>query len=91
LNSPDKLSFEVEFERGPLSYAKLESKVFSSVKADFFRIYRIEQASETIPVNNPRVHNISFKASGAGLSRVFDGSEQLLQHFPVKLVYSQHA
>ena len=33
----DKLSFEVEFERGLLSYAKLESKVFSSAKEDFFR------------------------------------------------------
>jgi hypothetical protein len=73
----DKLSFELEFERGPLSYSKLESKVFSSVK-DFFRIYRVEQASETIAINDPRIRRISFKAEGLTLSRVFDGSEQLV-------------
>jgi hypothetical protein len=74
----DKIDFEVEFYRGPLSYAKAEAKVFSSAKDGFFRIYRIEQASEALFVGNPRFRRLSFKAEGPNVSKIFDGSERLV-------------
>ena len=74
----DTLNFEVEFEAGPLSYGKADSKVFSAVRDGFYRVYRIEQASETIPATDARIRSLIFRAKGPNLSTLFDGSERLV-------------
>jgi hypothetical protein len=72
----DAINFEVEYKRGPLSSQKSDSKVFSAVKDGFYRRYRVDQASETIPAAS--LENFKFKATGATTRQVFDGSERFI-------------
>ncbi len=76
----DTASLDFEFVRGALRETKLESKIFSAKRSDFFRVYRVEQVSEAIPAaaNADRLHKLEFRAAGPTLGSIFDGSEQLV-------------
>ena len=53
----------------------------SGVKPDFYRIYRIEQAADVVrstATSTDRAQKYAFKATGAKLSPLFNGSEQLV-------------
>jgi hypothetical protein len=76
--SGDTINLEIEYKRGVLSHGKSEAKIFSAVKDGFYRIYRVDQASETIPAASPHLANVKFKATGPALRQVFDGSERLV-------------
>lgn len=72
---------QVQFERGATTKSKLEAKVYSGAKPEFFRIYRWEQVADiarSTATGIDRVTKVSFKASGPKLASLFDGSEQLI-------------
>jgi len=75
------LDLQIEFERGVPARSKVEAKVHSSAKPDFYRIYRFEQAADVVrstAAGIDRVIKFSFKASGPKLAPIFDGTEQLI-------------
>jgi hypothetical protein len=72
---------QVQWERATTAQAKLEAKVYSGAKPEFFRIYRWEQVADvarSTPMGVDRVTRISVKGSGSKLGPLFDGSEQLV-------------
>jgi hypothetical protein len=75
-----RLQLQIAYIRGMPTQGKAEARAYSAVKPDFYRIYRLEQAVDVLRGTGAtdRVQKISFKASGAMLAPVFDGSEQLV-------------
>ena len=64
----------------------------SAVKPDFYRIYRLEQAADVVrstATGTDRAQKYAFKATGAKLSPLFDGSEQLISITSVPLYTRQ--
>jgi hypothetical protein len=79
--SGDSVQLQLQFTRGIAARSKLEAKVHSAIKPAFYRIYRIEQATDVVRSaadGTDRVQNYLFKASGPLFSQLFDGSEQLV-------------
>ena len=77
----DSVELQLRFLRGIAARSKLEARVHSAVKPDFYRIYRIDQAVDVIRSasnGTDRVERYLFKASGPLLSSLFNGSEQLI-------------
>jgi hypothetical protein len=77
----DALEFQIEFERGVPVREKVETRYYSTVRPDFYRIYRVEQGADLVRstvTGTDRVMKILFKTSGAKLSALFDGTEQLI-------------
>ena len=72
---------QIQYAVGATAKAKLEAKVYSGAKPDFFRIYRFEQVTDvarSAPAGVDRILKVSFKAGGSKLAQLFDGSEQLI-------------
>ena len=64
----NEIVVHVEFMRGTPMRDKLEAKVYSAVKPDFYRVYRWEQASDVAlsePTNVNWVSKFSIKATGS--------------------------
>lgn len=77
----DAIQLQLQFVRGVAARSKLEVMPHSGVKPDFYRIYRIEQAADVVrstATGTDRAEKYVFKATGAKLSPLFDGSEQLV-------------
>jgi hypothetical protein len=75
------LEVQIQFASGAPTISKLDTKVFSAAKPDFFRIYRGEQAidvARSTATGVDRVTKVSLKASGDKLGLLFDGTEQLI-------------
>ena len=75
------LAVGLEFIRGTPARGKVEAKLHSAAKPDFFRVYRYEQGADVVKSSATgvdRVTNFSFKATGPRLAPIFDGNEQLL-------------
>jgi len=71
----------VEYERGRPAQSKIEMQVHSGAKPDFFPIYRVNQVAEILrstATGVDRISKFSFKASGAKLQPLFDGTERLI-------------
>jgi hypothetical protein len=68
------------FTRGVPKLTPFEQKNYSAAEPDFYRIYRGQQAAETLRngagVN--QVRSITLKASGGILGKAIDGSEQIV-------------
>lgn len=83
LTGPDghSIDAQVQYERGTPARAKSESKAYSGAKPDFFRIYRVDSASDvarSTAMGVDRVSRISFRADGPKLAPLFDGTERLI-------------
>ncbi|MFQ3459572.1 hypothetical protein PMN64_40525 [Bradyrhizobium sp. UFLA01-814] len=77
----DSLQVQVQYTRSVPVRANLELSVYSGAKSDFYRIYRVEQATDVVRstvTGLDRTQRVSFKASGRQLAPLFDGSEQLI-------------
>jgi hypothetical protein len=75
------IQLQLQFVRGVAARGKVEAKIYSSVRPDFYRIYRIEQAVDvvrSVPAGTDQVQKYVFKASGPQFAPLFDGSEQLI-------------
>jgi hypothetical protein len=74
---------QLQFDyRGALPVrSKSETKVYSSVEPDFYRIYRVEQGADvvkSVPAGIDRMQNYQFTVGIAELRKIFDGSEELV-------------
>ena len=79
--SGHSIEAQVQYIRSPPTRGKSESKVHSGAKPDFFRIYRVDSASDVArssATGIDRVSRISLKASGERFAPLFDGTEQLI-------------
>jgi hypothetical protein len=75
------ISIQLEFLRGALMRSKVEPRVYSAIKPEFYRIYRQEQVTDevrSVPNGVDHTVSISFKAIGPKLTPLFDGNEQLI-------------
>ncbi len=75
------IEIQIQFVRGVPARSKLEARIYSAAKPDFYRIYRFEQAADlarSTATGVDRVSKFSIKASGPKLTPLFDGSEQLV-------------
>ena len=75
------IDIHVQYAAGVPAVSKVEQRVYSAAKPDFFRIYRFEAATDvvrSVPTGVDRVSRVSFKAAGDKLGTLFDGSQQLV-------------
>lgn len=75
------IELRVQYQRALPSRAKSEQKLYSAVEPSFFRIYRMETATDllkSIPVGINRVQNYQLRVAVPELSKLFDGTEQLV-------------
>ena len=73
------LLIKVAYTRSEVKKNKVEVKVYSGAKPEFYRIYRFEQGTEVVKsasVNN--VSSFSIKATGPKLASIFDGKQQVV-------------
>jgi hypothetical protein len=76
-----RLEFRMDYQRAVPKRMNRELRVHSNVEPDFFRIYRDDRTSDvvkSIPAGIDRVKNYKFKVTMTELSKMFDGSEQLV-------------
>jgi hypothetical protein len=75
------LQVGLAYVRGAAASGRFEARVYSAARPDFFRIYRVESASDVArseATGVDRVSRFALKASGAKIAALFDGSEQLV-------------
>lgn len=77
----DAMQLQLQYVRGTPVRGKVDVRVYSGAKPEFYRIYRYTQATDVVRgegVPAERVKSFTFKASGPKLAPLFDGSEQLV-------------
>ena len=75
------IELQVQYQSALPSRAKAEQKIYSAVEPSFFRIYRIETATDilkSIPAGINRVENYQLRVAVPELGKLFDGTEQLV-------------
>lgn len=80
-NSGDSISLQARYIRGIATREKVDARIYSPIKPDFFRIYRYEQGSDIVrssAVGTERLQKFTYKISGELLSPLLDGTEQLI-------------
>jgi hypothetical protein len=77
----DAIQYQLHYTRGVAAGEKVDVRIYSAAKPEFYRIYRYTQAVDLVRgagVAPERVKVFTFKASGPKLSPLFDGTEQLV-------------
>ncbi|HYR35159.1 MAG TPA: hypothetical protein VEQ87_12785 [Burkholderiales bacterium] len=77
----NSLLIQVHYVPGPATRGKVEARVHSALKPDFFRVYRFEAANDvvrSVPAGIDRASVVAVKASGDKLGTLFDGSQQVI-------------
>jgi hypothetical protein len=75
------IQLQLQYISGTAARSKAEALPHSGIKPGFYRIYRIEQATDVVrstATGTDRVQKYAFKVTGAKLAQIFDGSEQLV-------------
>jgi hypothetical protein len=75
------IQLELQYVRGPAVRGRTEARPHSAKAPEFYRIYRIEQASDVVrsaATGTDRVQKIAFKVTGQPFAQLFDGTEQLI-------------
>ena len=75
------IELRVQYQGALPSRAKSEQKIYSAVEPSFFRIYRLDTATDvvkSIPAGIDRVQNYQLRMAVPELSKLFDGTEQLV-------------
>jgi len=75
------IELRLQYQRALPSRAKSEAKIYSAVEPSFFRIYRLDTATDvvkSIPAGIDRVQKYQFRMAMLELSKLFDGTEQLV-------------
>jgi hypothetical protein len=78
----ERMEVHLKYERGPARRGGSEVKFFSPTDPASYQIFKVEQGLDimrnaTVPVRD-RVKEFSYKASGARLGPLFDGSERVV-------------
>lgn len=80
-DSGERLDFSTEFQLGIGVKSHVEPHVYSGIKPDFYRIYKVDQTTDTVHSAAPegkKAKAVSFSAKGPRLGEVFDGSERVI-------------
>ena len=75
------IELRVQYQGALPRRAKSEQRVYSAVEPGFFRIYRIDSATDivkSVPAGIDRLKNYQFRMAVPELSKLFDGKEQLV-------------
>ena len=75
------LEVALQFERGALARGKVETKIHSAAKPEFYRIYKFEQATDvvrSVSMGLDRVTKFNIKASGPKFLPLFGGTQQVI-------------
>jgi len=75
------IELRVQYQCALPSRAKSEQKIYSAAEPSFFRIYRVDSATDiikSIPIGINRVQNYQLRVAVPELSKLFDGTEQLV-------------
>jgi len=75
------IELQMQYQRAVPSRAKSEQKIYSAVEPSFFRIYRLDLATDTvksIPAGIDRVQKYQLRMSVPEVSKLFNGTEQLV-------------
>ena len=75
------IELRIQYQGALPSRAKSEQKIYSAVEPGFFRIYRVDTATDivkSVPARIDRVKNYQFRMAVPELSKLFDGTEQLV-------------
>jgi hypothetical protein len=80
--SGERLEVSLKYERAAARKSSNEVKFFSSVKPEFYQIFKIDQGldimrNSTITVRD-RVKEFSYKAGGGKIAPLFDGTEKVV-------------
>ena len=67
------LHITVAYTRSEVKKNKVEAKIYSAAKPEFYRIYRFEQGTEVV-----KDAKFSIKATGPKLAWIFDGKQQVV-------------
>ncbi len=76
-----RLSLALRYVCGAPAYGRRDFKIYSGARPEFYRIYRVEHGEDIImskPLGIDRTQFLAFDAIGPQLSRLFDGSAQLI-------------
>ncbi|MEH2545741.1 hypothetical protein V1283_002386 [Bradyrhizobium sp. AZCC 2262] len=77
----NELQVNVQFKRSLASRSKTDARTRSGTNPDYYRIYRVDQATEIVrsaAESVDRAEAFIFRASGPKLTEIFDGTEQLV-------------
>ena len=77
----DAIQFQLHYARGVAAGEKVDVRIYSGAKPEFYRVYRYTQAVDVVRgagAAPERVKSFTFKASGPKLAPLFDGTEQLI-------------
>jgi len=80
-NDGSALEVVLQFERGVPARGKVETKIHSAAKPEFYRIYKFEQATDVVrsaSTGLDRATKFNIKASGPKLAPLFDGTQQVI-------------
>ena len=86
------IQLQLQYVGGTAARSKAEALPHSGINPGFYRIYRIEQAADVVrstATGIDRAQKYAFKATGAKLAQVFDGSEQLISIVSVPFYTNQ--
>jgi len=75
------IELRLQYQRALPARAKSEQKIYSAVEPSFFRIYRTDTATDmvkSIPDGIDRVQKYQLRMAVPELSKLFDGTEQLV-------------
>jgi hypothetical protein len=80
-DSGERLDFSTEFQLGTGVKSHIEPRVYSGLKPDFYRIYKVDQTTDTVHSAAPegkKAKSVSFSAKGPRLGEIFGGSEKVV-------------
>ncbi len=94
VGEPDKplITFHIQYQQGFPFRNKSEQKVYSAKEPGFFRIYRIDSATEmvrSVPMKVDRIQDYRLRVTAPELSGICDGSEQVVAIVAVPLYVRQ--
>jgi hypothetical protein len=75
------IELQLQYQGALPSRAKSEQKIYSAVIPSFYRIYRLDTATDTIksiPTGIERLQKYQFRMAVPEVSKLFDGTEQLV-------------
>jgi len=86
------VSLRLEYPRGALARSKSESKIYGGPDPAFFRIYRVDQATDllrSVPTGTDRLKHYQLHVSMPELKLMFDGTEQVISVVVIPLYVRQ--
>ena len=76
-----EIALSVAYQKGVPARSNRETKVYSNVDPDFYRIYRTTQYTDvlmSVPMGVDNVHSLAFDISIPSVRAILDGAEELV-------------